>query len=259
MAVETDPNKPDPNKPTLDLSNPATKAAFDAAVEAAVQPLKANRDEILGEKRTLTEKLTKLTEQQAAWGDLDPAKVRQIMTVFSQNEEAKLIADGKIDEVMNRRTDAMRRDADARVTAAQGKAEELTKTIAGLEGKISTLVIDAEVRTAAIKLGILPSAVDDAILRARQVFKLDKEHKPEARDPNGTIRLGKNGKDPLSPAEWLEGLKTTSPHWWGANSGGGAGGGSGVPSGNGKLSADQINQMTPTQKFAHVLTGGAGE
>lgn len=236
----------------IDLSDPKIKAAIDQAVSTQVAGLKANKDEILEEKRKLKEQYDAL---QAKWGDLDPEKVQGLIQQFEQSEEAKLIAEGKIEDVLNKRTEAMRQDADTRVQAALGKVTDLEDTIKAKDAKIAELVIDSKVRDAAGALKCEPRAIKDIVLNARMVFGLDENHEPVARTPDGTLRMGKNGKDPLTPAEWLEGERENSPHWWGSNSGGGASGGTKLPDG-GKLTEEQLNNMSPKQKMVYAMTHG---
>ena len=50
----------------LDLDDPKIKAAVDAAVDSAVQGLKAKNGEVLGENKDLK---TKLREIEGTWGD----------------------------------------------------------------------------------------------------------------------------------------------------------------------------------------------
>lgn len=250
---------PTPNdKPiTLDLNDPAVKAALAALVEQETTGLKTNRDTILNEKRQLADQLKQVQEQLAKFGGLDPAKTQAMIAAFQQSEEAKLISEGKLEEVLNRRTEAMRADAEARVKAALAKVDELTAAVSGRDGKISELIIDADIRDAAIKQGVNPHAVVDAVMRARGTFKVSKEYKPEARDASGTLLMGKNGKDPLTPAEWLEQQKAQSPHWWPPSAGGGANGGSAKGKGSGALSEDQLAKMTPAQKMAAALAASS--
>jgi len=91
-------------------------------------------------------------------------------------------------------------------------------------------VLDNEVREAAVKIGLHPSAIDDALLHARNIFSIDDDgHAVQLDDDTEEPVLGKDGKTPFSPLEWLEGMREKKPHWWPAgSSGGGAGGGRGA-------------------------------
>lgn len=213
----------------ITLDTPGVRELLDSAVSAAVGPLKANRDEILNESKTYK---SKLSELEKTWGGYDPAQVKNLMDRMSNDEETKLIAEGKIDEVISKRTGALKGDYEARLEAATGKIGEYESGIKDRDSRIANLTVGGEISKAAAVLGVHPTAIGDAQIRAMQVFKLNDKFEPEPRDANGTLLLGKNGKDPLSVAEWLEGMRKDAPHWFPGSSGtgstGGGGGGGGA-------------------------------
>lgn len=214
----------------LDMNDPADKAALDAAVSAAVQSavaeatngLKSNRDTILAEKKALEDKYKEVTTQ---FEGVDPKMVKSLFERIKNDEETKLISEGKIDEVLARRTDSMKKDYDARLTAAQQRALDLENSEKSLKQRTNDLLIEGIVRQAAAEVGILPAAFEDAIYRAKKVFSLDDNFAPVAKDANGAPILGKDAKTQISAKEWLEGMKEKTPHWFPGSNGVGAGGG----------------------------------
>lgn len=219
----------DPNNPAggageqqITADDPRVKALIDDAVKNATNGLEANRNEVLGEKKKLQDQLTQLSK---TWDGLDPEHVRKIMQRLENDEETRLIAEGKVDEVLARRTEALQKDFQKRLEAADNARTELEKTNGTLTDRIKNLVIDSMVRQAASEMNVVPSAIEDALFRAKTVFDLSDDDSLVARDSDGSVRLGKNGKDPLSPGEWLEAMKEKAPHWFPAPSGGGASGG----------------------------------
>lgn len=222
----------------LDLTNPDVKALVDAAVAESTKGLTSNRDEILGEKKGLQEKLDALSKQ---WDGLDPAVVKNLVDRMNNDEETKLIAEGKIDEVVERRVEAMKTDLETRLASATEKLETLEGEKGSLTGKVKNLIIDGMVRQAGGELKMLPTAMEDAIHRAKGRFELDENDKPVARDDSGALLIGKDGKTPLSPTEWLESMKESAPHWFPTPQGAGAGGGTG---------AGQTGQFTLTRTQA---------
>jgi len=213
----------------LDASVPEIKSLVDEAVAAATKGLSSNRDEILTEKKGLQAKLDELGKQ---WEGLDPAVVKNLVDRMNNDEETKLIAEGKIDEVVEKRVAAMKTDLESRLEAATEKLATLEGTNGTLSDKVKNLVIDGMVRQAGGELKLLPTAIEDAIVRAKGRFQLDENDNPVARDEHGTLLIGKDGKSPLKPVEWLEGMKEQAPHWFPTPSGAGAGGGSGSGNGN---------------------------
>lgn len=226
----------------VDLAgNPEVQKMVEAAVAESTKGLASNRDEILKEKKELQEKLQALGKQ---WDGLDPEVVKNLVNRMNTDEETKLIAEGKIDEVVERRVTAMKTDLEARLASATEKLEALEGEKGSLSDKVKNLVIDGMVRQAGAELNLLPTAIEDAIVRAKGRFQLDENDKPVARDEHGTLLIGKDGKSPLSPTEWLEGMKEKAPHWFPTPSGAGAGGGPGS-SGGGQFTLTRSQARDP--------------
>ena len=207
-----------------ELIEAAVKESVDAAVAEATKGLVTNRDAIKEEKTALQKKYD---TDMAQWKGFDPEKVKGLMDRMANDEETKLIAEGKIDEVIDRRVTALKMDYEAKLIASNEKVTELDGTLKTKDSKIKSLVIDGFVREAATNLNVVPGAIPDAITRANGRFDLDENLKPVARDESGNLLMGKNGKDPLSPSEWLEGMRENAPHWFPAPKGGGSQGGQG--------------------------------
>ena len=136
--------------------------------------------------------------------------MKGLLAKVGQDEETKLIAEGKLDEVITRRTERLRTDLDKQVKAANERADKAEAFAA----KYSDKVLADSIRAAAIKAGALPEAAEDIILRARGTFKLSEDGEPVATDRAGEVVYGKDGKTPLSPLEWAESLRETATHLW---------------------------------------------
>jgi len=207
----------------VSADNEEVKALLDAAVSEATSGLAANKDEILGEKKLLQEKLDEVS---ATWKGLDPEAVRNIMTRLENDEEAKLLAEGKTDEVLERRTERLKADHAKQIANLEARVAEANGNFENATGQVKTLKVEGGLRQAASELGLIPSAIEDALSRAMGVFKIGEDGSLFAENATGTI-YGKDGKTPMSPAEWLGDMKEKAPHWFPAPSGGGAGGGNG--------------------------------
>jgi len=103
------------------------------------------------------------------------------------------------------------------LTAAQKSSNEY-------QGLFESKVIDDGVRAAAVKAGMIDTAVEDAVLRGRGVFSLDTNKMIEARDAEGKLAISSD-KKVLTTENWVEDLKETSPHYWPPSQGAGATGG----------------------------------
>lgn len=182
---------------------------------------------------------------------IDPTQARTILSKFENQEEAALIAAGKIDEVISKRT--AKRDA-----ALQKQVDDANAAKDAAEGRAKAFqsrVLDDAVRAAAGKAGIHAFAVDDALLRARAMFTLDANGNAVQLDSDGKPVLGKDGKSAFGPGEWLESMKEGAPHWFpaGAN-GGGAGGDKGGNAGGKTITRDAFDKLSPAEKGAAVKT-----
>lgn len=218
-----DDPKPGDGNPGDLTADPAVKALIDKAVKEATSGLASNRDEILTEKKTLQQKLDEASKM---WEGLDPVAVRNIMSRLENDEEAKLLAEGKTDAVIERRTERLKADHAKQIDALQKALAERDEKLGGASSKVKKLMVEGNLRQAAVELGLVPSAIEDALSRAMSVFKVDDQDRLIAEE-NGSTAYGKDGKSPLTPSEWLESMKEKAPHWFPAPMGGGAGGGNG--------------------------------
>lgn len=185
------------------------------------------------------------------YAGIDPVKVKSMMAQFDADGEAALIAAGKIDEVINRRTEKLRTELQKQVDAAHEK-EKLAESKAG---KFSQRVLDNHIRAAAAKAGIHAVAIEDALFRARSMFSLNEDGEAVQVGSDGMPILGKDGKTPFSPAEWLEGMKELAPHWFPAGSSGSGASGSGSGAGGTKtITRAAFDALSALEKAATVKT-----
>src|SRR5690242_14032953 len=80
---------------------PELQAIIDARVGEAVSGLKTKNSELLGKLKTAGDQLK-------TFDGIDPEAVRGILSKFANDEEAGLIAAGKLDEVLDKRTTRMK-------------------------------------------------------------------------------------------------------------------------------------------------------
>ncbi|WP_016592460.1 hypothetical protein, partial [Yersinia pestis] len=153
---------------------PEIQALIDARVNESVTGLKTKNSELLG-------KLKEQGENLKRYDGIDPDAVKTILQRFSDDEEAKLIAAGKIDEVLDKRTERLRADVDKKLKVANERAEKAEN----FSKKFSDRVLGDAIRSAALKTGALPGAADDIILRAKGVFTLNDEGEAVAVDKDG--------------------------------------------------------------------------
>lgn len=186
-----------------------------------------------------------VSEALKAYEGIDPVKTRALLSKFDNEEEAALIAAGKVDEVIAKRM--------AKRDAAQQKllddATTATKAAMTVADTFKGRVLDNAIRGAAAKAGIHAYAVDDALLRARALFSLDDKGDAVQMGADGKAVLGKDGKTPFTPAEWLDSMRENAPHWFPSGASGGGAGGSGGAGANGKtITRAQFDAMSQVER-----------
>lgn len=186
---------------------PAITTEIQALIDQQVAGLRAKNSELLGSLRTTK---TELEGFKTQFEGLDIDAVKGLLNKVGQDEETRLLAEGKLDEVISKRTERLRGDYDKQLSAEKARADKAEAFAA----KYSDKVLADSIRAAAIKAGALPEAAEDIILRARGTFKLSEDGEAIATDRDGEVIYGKDGKTPLSPLEWAESLRETATHLW---------------------------------------------
>ena len=192
--------------------------SIDSKISEAIAGLQAKNDELIGEKRSVQEKL-------ATFKDIsDPEKEIEALKFINENEEVQLIKDGKIEEVIDKRTSQMKLDHATAVTDLADKLDEITTESGKYKGLYETKIMDDSLREVAARAGVRQEAVIDILLHAKSLFTLGTDGQPEARTTDGKLVKNEAG-DVITPSVWIEGLKDTSPHYWPTSVGADAKGG----------------------------------
>lgn len=184
---------------SVDVNDPKIQAILQAEIEKTVSGLKKKNQELI-------EKEKKHREQLSQFEGVDVEKFKTLQKQIETNEEMRLLSEGKTEEVVARRVEAMKRDYDAQIAAREAKMSEYEVTLKKKEEKLAELVIDGQLREAYVALDFEPSALDFVLMQGRQVFIMDESGKAVPRDDHGNLIFGKDGKTPISAREYLEGL-----------------------------------------------------
>lgn len=202
--------------------DPAKLKADLAEVQKSLAKLSAKNAELLGENKTFK-------DQMKNWDGLDPAAVRGLLQNFENDEEKKLIAEGKFEEVLRKRTEKVSADFGGKLTTLEKERDTYKTQAESYQSKISNMAIDNNVVESFVKEKGLESAIDDVKLRAKSVWHYENgELVP--RDSKGEIIQGEKGV--LTPQEWVKGLQKTAPHLFPESVGGGGDGNRGKGGGN---------------------------
>lgn len=168
-----------------------------------------------------------LKELKAQFEGLDPVKAREALQKIQSLEDKKLIDEGKIEELLKTRTERLVADHTAQVNAFNKQIEELKGGNGKLTSQLSELLIDNAVRSAAGKLGLRDTAVEDAVLNAKQLYQI-RDGKPVPVRGDQVV-YGKDANTPMPIDEWLGGLQKDKAHWFKESTG------AGTPPGGGNL------------------------
>lgn len=182
-----------------------------------------------------------LQKQIDKYKDVDPAKYKELMVIQTKITEKELLEKGEVEELVKLRTRAVREDLETKLTATNTELETY-------RAQLSNLQVSDVVKTAAIKVGIYATAVDDVINRANGVFKIEKGL-PVPKNPDGTIIYDKTGEKAVTVEGWLHDLKKSAPHLFVGSQGSGAGGGSGT-------GQKDMSTMTALEKVVLGLANG---
>jgi len=144
---------------------------------------------------------------------IDPKKYNTLLSLEKRVTDKELVDAGKIEEVVTSRIASMQQEHSTIVTDLGQKLEVSNK-------QLESLVIDSAVRVKALEAGVLPTAVDDVMLRAKTTFKIvDGKAVPHT---DGKPVYGKDGVNTMSVEEWITTLSKQAPHLFGESVGGNA-------------------------------------
>ena len=164
----------------IDLENPEVKAAIQKAVDEQVQGLKTKNTELIQANKDLKTELGGIKSQLEG---VDLTAVKELLNKAGQDEESKLIAEGKIDEVIQKRTEKMRQEHERLISAEKQRADKAE----AYANKFKQSVVQGQIVQAAVELGALNEATADIAFLAQSQFSLDENGKAVAIDANGEV------------------------------------------------------------------------
>lgn len=239
------------------MAEPATETTQEQETnQPDIEGLVRNRDQILEEKRQLKAQFEELQNKFKSAQEAPKEifgkpidQVEKILKHFESNEEAQKIAEGKWDEVIQERTENMRKDFEKKQQSYEQELETLRNQFTQTAQERDQIYVETQVRNA---LGdkVFDTAVPDAIRRAMDIFKRDEDGGLVARKGDEYV-YGKDGRTPLTPQEWVESvLPEEAPHYFKAMSGGGE---RGSPSGGKGNIMVTRQEMEDPRRWAEVM------
>jgi hypothetical protein len=186
-------------------------------LDEEVSGLKSKNAELLDEKKKADAKLKEFDNY-----DFDAAN--EAMAFLENNKDAKLIKDGKVDELIEKKTSALQSDHEAVVGELNSKLKEVVAHGEKYETLYRTKMVEDALREAAVGAKVRPEAITDVLLHGRNIFSLADDGSVEARGKDGKL-LKTDDDKVLTTSNWIDSLKRTSPHYWPGSKGAGAEGG----------------------------------
>ena len=188
------------------------KASMSAEFSKQVEGLKKKNDELLNEKKTIQKRFE---------GIEDPAEALEALKLITENDDIRMIKEGKFEEVIERKTSQIKSDYEAQIMEVAGELEKYKGLASDYQSRFESKVIDDSIREAAIKAKVRPEALEDILNKGRMIFSLGEDGTVEARSKKDNKLLKTEDDKILTTFNWMENLKSTSPHYWPPSKGGG--------------------------------------
>ena len=190
--------------------------AFVLDAEGAVE--KSKVDEFRTNNLVLKKQLDDFAKK---YEGIDPDAVKTLLAEKAKLEDEKLIKDGEVEKLVEKRTKSILGEMEKRLQSAEQQASSLSAQL--LEKEIDRHVVEA-----ASKIGLRASAIPDIKSRARNIFKIVGGAVAAVETDGKTPVFGRDGVNPLTFDEWVSRQVVEAPHLFESNAGGGAvGNGSG--------------------------------
>jgi hypothetical protein len=159
-------------------------------------------------------------------GDLDPEQARAALNRVQEMADKKMLDEGKVDELIKARTDAMAKSHAAEKTAYEKKLAEIDAERTSLNNEVTTLILDGSIRERSSAARVKPEHYDDVLYRMKDrgvdgvKWTLGEGRKVVAMQGEEP-KFGKDAQ-PMSLDEGLEMLRKSVPGFFEPSSGGGA-------------------------------------
>jgi hypothetical protein len=214
-------------------------------IDAAVGGLRKTNEALKAEKQAIKAKLDELSGTFESLGGADGLKQLQDLNAkFANDELGKLLKEGKHDEWFDRRAEGLRKEHAKQLSQHDQTVKQAEERAVAAEKRLHTMLLKTAVQSAAVKAGVEASAFEDVELHAEKRFTFDVERgELVMKDEDGVLVYGKDGKSPLTVAEWLDDQKESRRHWFPASQSGGASGSRMTKAGSGP----DLERMTPRE------------
>ena len=192
------------------------QASQKAAIDTEVSGLKAKRDELLAKIA-------------GAKGGDDMEAMKLMMKQLNDQREGELLKAGKIDELIKLKLEAETNGLNTQIAQSDELTKKLQDDLSFSQAANIKMQIENGMRMAAGEVkDFNQTATPDLLGRAANTWQM-KDGAMIAFD--GEKQLFNKEAKPITPTEWIEGMRETAPHFFGKPSGAGAKGGDGSAEG----------------------------
>lgn len=161
--------------------------------KAEYEKLKGEFESLSNKNKELLTDISSTKSKLKDWEGLDPKQVRSLMERMKNDEELRLISEGKHDEVINKRVEKVQLEYEEKITNLGKERETLHQDATKYKNKYQQYRLNSELSREFVTNGGLETALDDIILRASSVFGLDDDDNIVAFEKDGKIRKNKDG------------------------------------------------------------------
>lgn len=192
----------------------------DDGLAAKLSEFRDNNITLMQEKASLE----KLLSSFDGFKGMDAEQAREALDLIQKQKDNKMISEGKIEELLEQRTETMRGDFAGKTEALQAQLEKAAGQSEKYEGLYKSIVIDSQIQNAVSGFAVVRSgAMNDILSRAKSVWTIDENGTPVAKNGDKVL-YGKDGKNPMSMAEYAQNLYADANFLFEPNSGGNASG-----------------------------------
>lgn len=185
---------------------------------------------------------------------INPKTVKEMMARLDNDEEGRLMKEGKLDELVNKRTERnterLRQDFEKKLGDKDGEIQQKAQVVTKLQRR----ALGSVLTTTFLDLGVHKDALEDVLLNAlNEHWTVNEDGEAVMLDKDGDVVLGKDGKSPLQLTEWGESKRATKKHWWPAGNAGGGAAGS-----HGAKGQRDLSGLSPTDRMTAAREGKIG-
>lgn len=165
-----------------------------------------------------------LIDQIKLFDGIDPDKVKEAEKKLLELQDQQLLDEGKMEELLEVRTERMKKDFDNKYVALEEANTKLEERASTSESQLHIKMVDAKIAAAINDVGtVRKGAMPDILARAGKIWKLNGELDLVAMKEDQVI-IGTDGKSNLTPKEYATQLLQDAPFFFEGSSGGNSGG-----------------------------------